>query len=299
MKLILENWRTFLLEREGAFVDGFKQIPGFDFDEFYAKLDSAGLTHLLGTRGKDYRYGRLHDKARQELEKLETGGALPKTISIKKPQAPQPEKRMLGPATREGKTIQGKSPANQNRSYSIYVPAGVDLSNAILMLYFHGRGSSHGKINRLKDNMPMTNSILVVPSLTSRPDSDGINVSPSFINDVVEQVSSEYGQNVRLGGIKTYAHSAGGKPMGNFLSSLGNNLGQVLGINYLDASYGWNATKKLMSILTSIGYDTSRIHFIFKNGSRTAKNAKKYADLGVRLTGTNSGHNQIAYQINV
>lgn len=299
MKLILENWRTFLLERKGVFVDGFKQISGFDFDEFYAKLDKAGLTHLLGSRGKDYEYGRLHDKARQELEKLEDGGALPKTINITKLQAPQPARRMSGPATREGKSIQGKSLANQNRSYSIYVPAGVDLSNATLMLYFHGRGSSHRKINRLKDNMPMTNSILVVPSLTSRPDNDGINVSPSFIDDVIEQVSNEYDQNVRLGGIQTYAHSAGGKPMGNFLSSLGSNLGQVLGINYLDASYGWNATKKLMTILTSIGYDTSRIHFIFKNGSRTARHAKKYADLGVRLTGTDLGHNKIAYQINV
>ena len=53
----------------GKFVHGFKKenMPDFDFDQFYNKLDNAGLTHLLGDRQKDYTYGNAHEAARKAL----------------------------------------------------------------------------------------------------------------------------------------------------------------------------------------------------------------------------------------
>jgi hypothetical protein len=53
----------------GQFVHGFSRddVPDFNFDDFYKKLDDAGLTHHLGDWGKDYKYGRAHDAARAAL----------------------------------------------------------------------------------------------------------------------------------------------------------------------------------------------------------------------------------------
>ena len=53
----------------GKFVHGFKRrdVPDFNFDEFYKKLDDAGLAHQLGDWGKDYKYGKAHDRARKAL----------------------------------------------------------------------------------------------------------------------------------------------------------------------------------------------------------------------------------------
>ena len=60
--------------RSGRFVHDIEELPDFDFDKFYGDLDvqfadQGGATAMLPGHGTDYKFGREHQKAYQELQK--------------------------------------------------------------------------------------------------------------------------------------------------------------------------------------------------------------------------------------
>ena len=80
----------------GQFVHGFSRddTPDFNFDDFYKKLDDAGLSQHLGDWGKDYKYGRAHDAARTALSDYEANST---TTADPAPETPvTPDNMPLG-----------------------------------------------------------------------------------------------------------------------------------------------------------------------------------------------------------
>lgn len=75
----------------GQFVHGFSRDdrPDFNFDDFYKKLDDAGLSQHLGDWGKDYKYGRAHDAARTALSDYEANSTTTADPAAETPVAPE------------------------------------------------------------------------------------------------------------------------------------------------------------------------------------------------------------------
>ena len=306
MKLLLESWQQFLLEKRGKFVHGFKgqDYPDFDFDDFYNKLKAANLFHLLGKRGGDYKFGRAHAKALKALKATETGQTAqpegkpntaatklsPPAPTTKTKEKPQATIATQKPASGAGNMLRGKSPSNQNRRYTAYIAPWTDLNSPVTVaLYFSGMGGSphYGKVQRLAKRAPQ-GTILIVPSLTGKPQRSSINVGSNFVQDVLRQISG----GVQVGKINYFGHSAGGAAMARHINSLSDH--SIIGsITLLDATYGWNAVKRMMK-----NVNPNLIKIITKEGSRTASHAKRYARSGVNnVIFTKTGHNRIGFKI--
>ena len=68
--------------RSGRFVHDIEELPDFDFDKFYGDLDvqfadQGGAAAMLPSHGADYKFGREHQKAYQELQKARELEKLP------------------------------------------------------------------------------------------------------------------------------------------------------------------------------------------------------------------------------
>jgi len=68
--------------RSGRFVHDIEELPDFDFDKFYGDLDvqfadQGGAAAMLPSHGTDYKFGREHQKAYQELQKARELEKLP------------------------------------------------------------------------------------------------------------------------------------------------------------------------------------------------------------------------------
>ena len=178
--------------------------------------------------------------------------------------------KLLNERTSAGLVITHTEPViNNGRAYSIYIPAGTDMNKPVkFILYFHQQNSSNRGIEGLKKYIPPgQNSILVVPNLDRRPQRADVSGMATFIDDIADYLASTFKleQEVPIGSLFMYAHSAGGTAMSKALLLIpGKYLGDAH-VTYLDATFGQSArtiTPKAIERLKRLGVPMDRVHAV-------------------------------------
>tara|TARA_R100000008_G_scaffold21543_1_gene11320 strand:+ start:1989 stop:2675 length:687 start_codon:yes stop_codon:yes gene_type:complete len=164
----------------------------------------------------------------------------------------------------------------KERPFALSIPGDLDVESPInIILYFHGKYrvkvfDHSARLDKLTSRVPKEpNTVLVVPNLGADPQKKG-NYLPS---DFLRYVSDTLGGAVQFGKISLIAHSAGGKPMSNFILSLDDGLLSKVHVTYLDATYSPGIVKRAVKKMEKLGL-CDRVDITWIEGTTTHARAK-------------------------